>query len=126
MRTLILSLFIVLSCLLAADVAGDYKGTWTGAATGEFRMSLTSGGNGEMSGNVVFTMGNDEVKTKVTSVKVDGNKLDMTYQFDLQGTELQSKIVGELKGKSFEGAYKTTTVADGSPVDEGTWKASAR
>jgi hypothetical protein len=71
-------------------------------------------------------MGGDEVHTKIVSVKVDGNKLNLVYQYDLQGTQLQSAIVGELKDKKIEGTYKATTVADGSDVDEGTWSATAQ
>ena len=82
--------------------------------------------NGQWKADVVFTMGSDEVKTKVKSVKVDGSKIDIIYDFDLQGTALESTISGQLTGKVLEGTYKTKTVAEGSPVDEGTWKASAQ
>ena len=52
--------------------------------------------------------------------------LPVVYDFDLQGNALESAVTGQLTGKTMEGTYKTTTVADGSPVDEGTWKVSAQ
>lgn len=125
MRAIVLSLAVLL-CLAAADIGGVYKGSWSGAASGDFRLKLEPGGNGDWNAEVVFTLGTDEVKTKVKSVKVDGPKIDIVYTFDLQGTALQSAVIGQLTGKTLEGTYKTTAVMDGAPVDEGTWKASAQ
>lgn len=117
MRTL--ALFFAAWLCFAADVAGTYKGTWSGgAASGEIRMKLDSAGNGTWNADVVFTLGTDEVKTKVTSVKVDGAKVEVVYQFDLQGNTLESTATGQVTDKTLEGAYKTKAVADGSPVDE--------
>lgn len=113
-------------CLAAADIAGTYKGSWSGGASGDFRIKLEPADNGQWNAEIVFTMGTDEVKTKVKSVKVDGSKLDVVYDFDLQGNALESTVTGELTGKTLEGTYKTKAVGDGSPVDEGTWKASAQ
>ena|ERR1700730_18439371 len=125
MRTIVL-LLAAFILLVAADIGGTYKGSWSGAANGDFRLKLEPAGNGDWNAEVVFTIGTDEVKTKVKSVKVDGSKIDIVYTFDLQGTALQSGVTGQLTGKTLEGTYKTTAVADGAPVDEGSWKASAQ
>lgn len=125
MRTTLL-LFATLLGLAAADAAGTYKGSWSGAGNGDFRLKLEHSGSGDWKADIVFTMGSDEVKTKVKSVKVDGSKVDIVYDFDLQGNALESAVTGQLTGKVMEGTYKTKTVADGSPVDEGTWKVSAQ
>jgi hypothetical protein len=47
----------------------------------------------------------------------------MVYEFDAQGTMLQSAIEAGVKGKTIEGTYKTT--AGDQAVDSGTWKATA-
>ena len=125
MRTLLILLAAVL-CLAAADLGGTYKGSWSGAASGDFRLKLEQNPGGDWTADIVFTMGTDEVKTKIKSVKVEGNKVDIVYVFDLQGNALESTVSGQLTGKTMEGTYKTKTVADGSPVDEGTWKVSAQ
>ncbi len=125
MRKLIGLFFLSVVVLAAADLAGDYKGTWSGAASGDFHIVLTHAAD-DWKAEVSFTMGGSEVNTKVVSVKVDGNKLNLVYQYELQGTQLQSAIVGEMKDKKFSGTYKATTVADGSDVDEGTWTATAQ
>jgi hypothetical protein len=73
---------------------------------------------------VSFTVSDQDVKTKITSLKVDGAKLEIVYEFDLQGTVLQSTINGELDGQTLKGKYQTKVVADGSAADEGEWKAT--
>ena len=112
--------------LLAAGLAGRYSGTWSGSsgASGDFHISLTPAENGEWTSDVTFSFGGTDVKTKVTSVKVDGTKVTVVYQFDLQDTKLESTVKGQLNGTNLEGAYSTKVVADGSAVDEGTWKAT--
>ncbi len=123
---LLAAVLCIVATGVAADVAGTYKGSWSGGASGDFRLKLEQTTGGEWKADIVFTMGTDEVKTKIKSVKVDGSKVDIVYDFDLQGNALESTVAGELTGKTMEGTYKTKTVVDGSPVDEGTWKVSAQ
>jgi hypothetical protein len=124
MRALIL--FLGSFCIFAAGLAGTYKGTYSGSsgASGDFVVSLTQAENGEWKSEVTFTLGGADVKTKVTSLKVDGSKVTIVYEFDLQGTGLESTITGELTAGALVGDYHTKVVADGSAVDEGTWKAT--
>ena len=126
MRSLIVCL-VASFLLLAAGLAGTYKGTYSGSAgaSGDFVVSLTQAENGEWKSEVTFTLGGADVMTKVTSVKVDGSKVTIVYQFDLQGTALESTVTGELSGGALAGDYHTKVVADGSAVDEGTWKAAS-
>lgn len=102
--------------------AGTYKGTWAGASSGgDFHLTIKPGA---ASAEVGFTIEGQEVPCKVISFKADGAKLEMRYEFDLQGNKLQSAIKGNLKGKALEGTYQTT--AGDSPVDEGSWKTTAQ
>ena len=100
--------------------AGTYKGTYTGAAgSGDFHLTLKADGSG-FTGLVGFTIMGEEVPGKFTTLKIDGAKIEMAYDFDLQGTKLTSAAEGTLKGKTLEGTYKTS--AEGAVVDQGTWK----
>jgi hypothetical protein len=112
--------------LFAAGLAGTYKGTYSGSAgaSGDFVISLTQSGD-EWKSEVMFTLGGADVKTKITSIAVDGPKVKIVYEFDLQGTALESTVTGELNGATLAGDYHTKVVADGSAVDEGTWKTTA-
>ena len=118
----VVSLFV----LMAADVAGRFAGEWKsngGGGNGAFRMSLEPGSGGACKAEVTFDFSGSDVKTSVRECKMDGTKVDVTYDFDLMGNQLRSHVTGELKGDSIKGAYQTTS-SDGAPVDEGTWSAS--
>ena len=117
------SALLLTTVVFAQDAipAGTYKGQWAGAsASGEIHMTFkAAGGNPE----VGFTLADQTVACKVLSFKADGAKFKMVYEFDAQGTMLQSAIEGAAKGKTIEGTYKTT--AGDQAVDTGTWKATA-
>src|SRR5437588_6362449 len=97
-------LFAAAACVLsaaAADFAGTYKGTWTGGqADGEITMTLRSADDGAPKADVSFTIAGQSVKCNVTSVKVDGPKIEIVYDFDLGDTKLQSTATGQLNGKT--------------------------
>jgi len=103
---------------------GTYKGEWSGAGgSGEIQLKLTAAADGKLIPEMSFTLGGDQIKSKVTSFKVDGARLSIVYEFDAQGNLLQSAAEATIKGKTIEGTYKTT--AGDQAVDSGTWKASA-
>ena len=105
--------------------AGTYKGTYTGGnGGGDFHLTLKADGKGGLTADVGFTIDGAEVPGTITTLKVDGAKILLVYDFDLQGAKLQSAIEGTLSGKTLGGTYKTS--ADGSAVDEGSWKTTAQ
>src|SRR5216683_3266688 len=54
-----------------------------------------------------FRFWGNSCKTKY--IKVEGNKIEGQYDFDLEGNALRSTIKGQLGGKGLEGTYATTT-----------------
>jgi hypothetical protein len=105
--------------------AGVYKGAWTGGSGGgDFTVTLKADGKGGLTADLGFTVGGEAAVGKVSSFKVDGAKLDIVYDFDVQGMKLQTAAQGTLSGKTLSGTYKST--AEGAVVDEGTWKTSAQ
>jgi|SRR5580698_5723430 hypothetical protein len=118
---------LLLAGLLAGQdglVAGSYKGQWSGAtASGDIHVTFRDGGEGKLTPEVGFTLSGQDVKCKILSFKMDGAKFTMVYEFDAQGTMLQSATEATVKGKTIEGTYKTT--AGDQAVDSGTWKATA-
>jgi hypothetical protein len=114
--------------LFAAGVAGTYKGTYSGSAgaSGDINVTLKQADGGAWKSEVTFSFGGGDIKTKVTSVSVEGSKVKIVYVFDLDGNELESTIKGELKGTTLAGDYHTKSTDDGSPVDEGTWTGTAQ
>lgn len=129
MHRLTLLLLIPLLFLPAAgdNLGGRYAGEWKSngsGGTGTFRMALDPRSDGTWKCDVSFTLGGDDIKTTVRTVKVDGSKLEVTYDFELQGNVLRSKVTGQWNGKAFEGQYETTTADGGTGVDDGTWTAA--
>jgi hypothetical protein len=122
-------LFVLLMIASGADrdLAGRYAGEWksnSAGGGGAFRLSLESAPDGVWKLDVVFKYAGEDVKTIARQVKVDQSKLEASYDFDLLGNTLRSKITGELKGAAFDGHYQTTAVDGGAAVDEGTWSAA--
>jgi hypothetical protein len=104
--------------------AGRYNGQWTGASGGgDIHVVFRANGEGKLTPEVGFTLGGQDVACKVLSFKTDGAKFTMVYEFDAQGTILQSATEATVKGKTIEGTYKTS--AGDQAVDSGTWKATA-
>ena len=127
MRISILLCLAAAAILLADGLAGTYKGSYSGSAgaSGDILVKLNQADDGWKS-EVSFTLNGADVKTKVTSVKVDGSKVKIVYEFDLDGNGLESTLTGELNGSTLAGDYHTRALADGSAVDEGTWKGAAQ
>ena len=127
MRHFAILFLLWLAVCAAADPAGRFTGDWKssgGGNSGTFRMNLDRAG-GAWKLEVTFTLaGEQEVKTTMREVKIDGDKLEAAYDFDLAGNMLRSRITGQLSGDKFEGKYRTTTVDGSTPVDEGTWNAA--
>ena len=127
-RATLLILFS-LSLLLAAgkDLAGRYTGEWksNGAAgSGTIHISLQPQSDAAWKCDVGFNFQGDDVKTTIRACKLDESKLDASYDFELQGTALRSKITGHWNGKAFEGTYETSTVEGGDAIDDGSWNAA--
>jgi hypothetical protein len=121
-----LALFMIASAA-EPGLAGRYAGEWKSNAAGgngSFRLNLEPAADGAWKCEITFTFGGEDVKTAVREVKVDQSKLEAAYDFELMGNTLRSRISGELKGNTFEGRYKTTTVEGGDAVDEGVWTAT--
>jgi len=122
----ILQLFAFAATLAGqgAIPAGTYTGQWSGAsAGGDIHVTFRAAGDGKLTPEVGFTLGGQEVRCKILSFKTDGAKFTMVYEFDAQGTMLQSATEATVRGKTIEGTYKTT--AGDQAVDSGTWTAKA-
>lgn len=125
-RSTLSLLFVVLlfASLGLASPAGSYVGKWVGAnAEGAFKIALIEAGKGEWKANVSFTYGNADVECKIVSVKVENDSVELVYDFEIAGLQARSTVTGEIKGSEMSGKYHTQG-ADGSDVDQGTWKVS--
>lgn len=127
-RPILLSLLpLLLLTAAAADLAGKYGGEWKSSGAGgggSFHMSLETPSAGAWKCEVSFEFGGEQIKTSMRECKVEGSKIECTYDFELQGNALRSKITGQWDGKALAGQYETTVADGGQAVDEGTWTAA--
>ena len=108
------------------DLAGRYTGEWKSnfsGGGGAFRMMLEAAPDGTWKCEAGFSLEGAEVRTTMRQVKLLDSKLDVTYDFEVQGATLRTHMTGEWNGSAFKGRYETTVV-DGAGVDEGTWSAT--
>ena len=115
-------LLLLLSCSLLMAADETFTGKWASSQNGSggtLRMKLTP------QPDVSFTLGGEEVKTKVTSSKVTGENFDLEYDFEAQGYKLRSHVKGTIKGDKAQAAYETTLLDDGSIVDSGSFEGAA-
>lgn len=114
--------------LILAAVEGTFEGSWSGAtgSGGSFRLAVVKDASGKPRADVVFGMGASEVKTKVTFLEINDAKIQCKYEFEIQGFKLESTIDGQLSGDDLTGVYKTRSIADNAPVDQGEWKAKKK
>ena len=118
------SFLFVFSIAALASPAGTYVGKWIGmTAEGDFKIALAQAEKGEWKAEVSFTYGDSDIKCKIVSVKVEDDKVELVYDFEIASLHARSTVTGDIKGNEMSGNYHTQA-ADGSDVDQGTWKVS--
>ena len=108
------------------DLAGRYTGEWKSDASGNggaLRMMLEAAPDGTWKCETGFTLDGADIKTTTHQIKLQDSKLDVSYDFEVQGANLRSHMTGEWNGNAFKGRYETSVI-DGDAVDAGTWSAS--
>ena len=68
-----------------------------------------------------FPLDGAEDKTTTHQIKLQDSKLDVRYDFEVQGANLRSHMTAEWNETVFKGRYETTLIDGG--VDAGTWSA---
>ena len=106
-------------------LAGNYAGKWTSTAdtSGGLNLTLKQDGPGPWIAEAMFTFDGTEVPTQVKSVQVDGARVQLVFDWVVDGTAGQSKLTGELKGDKLLGAYESSGAAGAS---KGTWTVTRR
>jgi len=131
MRYSTIILLVSIGAAFAADrdLAGGFVGEWKSVSTeygGSIQFMLEAQAGGAWKCELTFALNDGEVKTVMREVKLQEGKIELVYDFDVQGTALRSRVRGEWDGMAFRGKY-ATTLADGSQdVDSGAWSASRK
>jgi len=120
-------LLVVFAVFGAGDFAGTYTGDWKSDGSGNggaIRFTLTPAAGGPWKSDLTFGLDGADVKTIMREVKVEDDKIELVYDFDVQGTTLRSHIKGQWSGTTFKGSYQTTTPNGSTAVDSGSWNAA--
>lgn len=101
-------------------LAGKFTGEWKGKedSSGALRITFKQDDAGAWSAEAAFTFEGNEVPVKTKSLKVEGEKVEVVFEWQIQGTNGQSKLTGELKGNKLEGKYDSNVAEAAS---SGTW-----
>jgi hypothetical protein len=129
MRPVVMCCLLFFATAFAADrdLTGRFAGEWKSAASGnggEIRFSLEAATGGGWKSDLTFALGGAEVKTTMREVKLQDGKIELVYDFDVQGANLRSRVKGEWNGTAFRGQYETTLTHGSEGVDNGTWNAA--
>ena len=129
MRTAFLGLLFLVAAAFAADadLASGYAGEWKSGSSGNggtLHFALQKDGV-DWKGTAGFALDGTEVPCTMRTIKIAGNKVELVYEFEVQGTVLRSTQKGEWKDNEFRGTYETAT-ADGQGIDAGTWSAKKK
>lgn len=125
-RTTLAALLLSGSLCFAADVTGDYSGSYTsngGEYSGTVHLSLSKGADSTWTCKFTHS---DGITAKVVSCSGAGDKVVMDFETEVQGADLKVHLEGS-KGAdgALTGTYKSTPTGGGES-DTGTWKASAQ
>jgi hypothetical protein len=129
MRQVLACLLILIAGAVAADrdLPGKYTGEWKSASSGNggaIRFTLATSADGAWKSDLSFDLDGSLVKTTMREAKLSDGKIELLYDFDIQGVTARSHVKGEWNGTAFQGKYETT-LADGTQsLDGGSWNAA--
>jgi hypothetical protein len=118
-----LSLLIVTVVCVSAQEPDSFVGTWTGswdgAGTGGFELTLEKGKEGALTGRVSVT-GEPTYKATLRTVSIDGAKMTATYDFP-PDESLEVLLVATFEGNKAKGTWTARGKNGGSELVSGTW-----
>jgi len=127
LRTALPLLLVFCGSVFAADLTGDYTGTYTTADGNEGKVHLVLKKNADATWGCQFTFTTDsgDVAPKTISCAVTDNKLSAEYEADVDGNTIHVTTEGTASAGTLEGTYQAKSPA-GESVDQGKWKASLK
>ncbi len=126
-RTLTLLILSIAPVAFAADIAGEYTGTWSsdsGSSDGKLHLTVTKSAD-TWDCKLAYSGGDQpEVTPKPVSCTVTAGKLKAQYETAGDDGKQNITLEAAMTGDALQGTYKVA--ADGGEaLDSGKWKASA-
>jgi hypothetical protein len=103
---------------------GTWTGTWDGAGTGGFEITLEKGQSGALAGKVSIT-GEPTYDATLKTVSFDGNKLSARYDFPPDpGGEVV--LAGSFDGAKATGTWSLREKTNGTELAMGGWNVTKK
>lgn len=120
---LCLSILIVTVVCFNAQEPSSFVGTWTGswdgAGTGGFELTLEKGKEGALTGRVSVT-GEPTYKAELRTVSFEGAKMTAVYDFPPDAS-LEVLLVANFEGNKAKGTWTARGKNGGSDLASGAW-----
>ena len=101
------------------EFLGTWSGTWEGAGSGGFELTLEKSSNGPMTGRVSVT-GEPTYKATLKTLTIDGNKMSASYDFPPDEAS-EVVLAATFEGKKADGTWQVREKANGTVAFKGTW-----
>jgi hypothetical protein len=101
------------------DYVGVWSGTWEGAGSGGFELTIEKGKDGNLAGRVSVT-GEPTYKATLKTLSFDGPKMKGSYDFP-PDTAAEVLLAATFESSSGKGTWSVRAKADGNEVASGTW-----
>lgn len=125
LRRVVLCLSILIGTVVCfsaqepSSFVGTWTGSWDGAGTGGFELTLEKGKEGALTGRVSIT-GEPTYKATLRTVSFDGAKMTATYDFP-PDESLEVLLVATFEGNKANGTWTARGKNNGSELVSGTW-----
>jgi hypothetical protein len=103
----------------AEQYLGTWTGTWEGADSGGFEITLEKGADGALGGSVSVT-GEPTYNAVLNTVSLEGAKLTATYDFT-PDDRAEVALEATFDGDAATGTWVLREKASGSQAASGTW-----
>lgn len=101
------------------EYLGTWTGTWDGAGSGGFEITLEKGADGALSGRVSVT-GEPTYTATLKTASLKGGALTATYDFT-PDDRAEVALEGTFEGNAANGTWVLREKASGSEAASGTW-----
>jgi hypothetical protein len=101
------------------DFLGVWSGTWEGAGSGGFELTIEKGKDGSLAGRVSVT-GEPTYKATLKTLSFDGPKMTGSYDFP-PDTAADVMLAATFESSSAKGTWSVREKANGNEVASGTW-----
>jgi hypothetical protein len=98
---------------------GTWTGTWDGAGTGGFELTLDKGKDGALAGRVSVT-GEPTYKADIRTLSFEDNKMTARYDFP-PDPSIEVVLAATFEGKSAKGSWSAREKASGNEMAAGGW-----